>query len=371
MALVSRTLSALALTGTALVACGSRSALDVIGAPGIVVPGDDAGNDAALDALPPGTSRGPACRHPIELTLVAPNLYFVLDHSTSMKQMAKWSNVRQVVAQLITQIGAGARFGATLFPGVSSIDSCDLGVEVMSLRQGDAQGVVAGTFLAATAADPIGGTPTAATLEHLVPTLSGLEGMTFAILATDGGPNCNSSLSCPAYQCTGNIDGVPGCPADFSMNCCALSGGGQSCLDDVAAVQAASDLAAAGVETFVLGIPGSAPYGPVLDRLAIAGGTARSTEPLYYAVGTADTAALTAALGQIVARTGAGCTFTLANPPSASQGMRVVLNGAVIPSTGPDRWTLSGTTLTLHGASCASVQTAGAPSLQFFDGCGG
>jgi hypothetical protein len=366
MALVSRMLSALALTGTALVACGSRSALDVLGAPGIVVaPGDDAGSDAGLDAAPPGDESMPCVGRPIELTLVAPNLYFVLDHSTSMKQMAKWSNVRQVVAQVITQIGAGARFGATLFPG--SVDQCSLGVEVMSLRQGDAQGVVAGTFLAATTAAPDGGTPTAATLDHLVPTLSGLEGTTFAILATDGGPNCNASLSCPADQCTGNIDGVPNCPP----NCCdpVMGGNPQSCLDDVAAVQAASDLAAAGVETFVLGIPGSAPYGPILDRLAIAGGTARSTEPRYYDVGTADTAALTAALAQIVARTGAGCTFTLANPPSASQGMRVLLNGTVIPSTGPDRWTLAGTTLTLHGASCASVQSAGAPSLQFFDGC--
>jgi hypothetical protein len=377
MANLSRIVPLLALTGTAvLVACGSRSELDVIGAPG-TGPGDDAGLDApyapdADDAPPPGDEPPVCVGHPIQVTLVAPNLYFVLDHSTSMKQMSKWSNVRQVVAQLITQIGAGARFGATMYPGVSSVDSCDPGVEIMSLRQGDAQGAVAGAFLAATSSDPVGGTPTAATLEGLVPTLSGLAGSTFAILATDGGPNCNTALSCSVDRCTANIDGVPGCPTDFSVDCCsAPTGSSQSCLDDVAAVKAAGDLLRAGVQTFVLGIPGSSPYGPVLDRLATAGGTARATEPLYYQVGTADAAALAASFAQIVARTGAGCTFTLAKPPTATLGLRVVLNGQRVPDAGPDRWSLSGRTLTLHGASCASVQSAGAPSLQFFDGCGG
>ena len=328
------------------------------------------GPTQASTRLPPGDEALPCVGHPIELTLVAPNLYFVLDHSTSMKQMAKWTNVRQVVAQLITQLGAGARFGATLFPG--SGDQCDPGVEVMSLRQGDAQGVVAGTFLAATAADPDGGTPTAATLEHLVPTLSGLEGTTFAILATDGGPNCNASLSCPANQCTGNIDGVPGCPADFSMNCCALgSTSGQSCLDDVAAVQAASDSRRGGRRDLRPGHPGER---AVRARPRQAGHRRRH--------GAVDRAPLLCRRHGRHGRPHRGARadrgpygrrlhLHAGEPAQRFEGMRVVLNGAVIPSTGPDRWTLSGTTLTLHGASCASVQTAGAPSLQFFDGCGG
>jgi hypothetical protein len=390
MALVSRTFSALALIGTAVVACGSRSELYAFGAPGTQTPwpGDDAGDDGGLDGAADGTldaaldgpgradgprpgDEPPVCHgQPIRLTLVAPNLYFVLDHSTSMQDMSKWANVRQVVSQLITQIGAGARFGATMFPGVESINSCDVGLEVMSLRQGDAQGVVAGAFLAATSATPLGGTPTALTLESLVPTLSGLAGTTYAILATDGGPNCNVALSCNFDQCTTNVDSRPGCPSDGSINCCAYpNGNGGGCLDEEAAVKGAADLAAAGVKTFVIGIPGSLPYGVVLDRLAIAGGTARPTEPFYYPVASADTAALTAAFAQIVAQTGAGCVFTLASPPAATGGIRVLVNGAAVPATGPDRWSLSGATLTLHGASCASVQTAGAPSLQLYDGC--
>jgi hypothetical protein len=382
MAGLSRALTSLALVGIGAVACGSRSALYVQGAPGTHLGqdggedgGEDAGLDAELDAPtdvgPDAPQDAPACMsRPITLTLVAPNLYFVLDHSTSMRNNNKWQNVRDAVSQIIGQIGAGARFGATMFPGVQSANSCDPGVEVMSLRQGDSRGAVQSTFLNVTAADPNGGTPTAATLENLIPTLSGLAGTTYAILATDGGPNCNSSLSCSADQCTSNIDGQPSCPSDGSVNCCAFpNGSGSSCLDQQGAIQAAADLAAAGVQIFVLGISGSAPYGPVLDGLAKAGGTARPSEPLYYRVDTPDTAALSGAFQQIVARTGAGCTFTLARLPTTLVGVRVVLDGMAIPATGPNRWSISGNTLTLLGTSCAAVQSAGAPSLQFFDGC--
>jgi hypothetical protein len=380
MTLFSRSLSTTVLLGTLVVACGARSELYVLGGPGELSPGDDAtgdggAKDSLLDATPDArrladgalTCTGKA----IELTLVAPNLYFVLDHSTSMQDMSKWTNVRQVVAQLITQIGAGARFGAAMFPGTSAENSCTVGVEVMSLRQGDAQGAVAGAFLAATTAQPLGGTPTAQTLESLVPRLSSLPGTTYAILATDGGPDCDRSTTCSGEQCTNNINQATGCPADGSVNCCAAPfGNSLGCLDADAAEKGAADLAGAGIKTFVIGVPGSEPYDMVLDRLAVEGGTARAAEPFYYPVATPDTAALAAVFAQIVARTGAGCVFTLANQPASLAGVRVILNDALVPAGGTDGWSLSGTTLTLHGASCSSVQTAGAPSLELVDGCG-
>jgi hypothetical protein len=209
-------------------------------------------------------------------------------------------------------------------------------------------------------------------LQVLTPKLSSLPGTTFAILATDGGPNCNASLTCPPDECTANIDGVAGCPMDFSVLCCAPpQGNPRSCLDADDTVAAASALEAAGVETFVLGIPGSDAYGNVLDEIAIAGGTARTTEPLYYQVTSADDAALASAFGQIVQQTGAGCTFTLESPPATPVGLRAVLGGVTLPSTGPNRWSLQGQTLTLFGTSCDGVKSDGAPSLQFFDGCRG
>jgi hypothetical protein len=371
MVVVSRAVWVLALGGTALVACGSRSELYALGGyygTGTPPPGDDA---AADDSGP--DARGTCMGQPIEVTLNAPNLYFVLDHSTSMTEMNKWANVRQVVAQLITQIGAGARFGATMFPGTNAVNACDVGTQVMALQQGDAQGNLAATFLAATAATPLGGTPTAATLRSLGPTLSGLAGTTFAILATDGGPNCNASItSCSIADCTANVDMVGTCLPNGDVNCCQLPDGTTlSCLDETDTVNAAAGLASAGVKVFVLGIPGSAAYSAVLDQVAMAGGTARASEPYYYRVDTADDAALAASFAQIVAQTGAGCTFSLATPPTILEGARVVLAGVAVAESATDGWSLAGTTLTLSGTSCNEVKTSGAPSLQFFDGCRG
>jgi hypothetical protein len=377
---LSRSLLTMALTGTALVACGARTGLDVIGvAPRGSAIASDAGEEVASDgptfgdvvlvdqSAESGTCVGPE----IPLQLQAPNLYFVLDHSTSMLQESKWTNIRQVVSQLMTQIGAGARFGAAMFPGVSTPSSCAPGVEVMSLRQGDSQGVTANAFFAATTAQPNGGTPTAATLEALLPRLSGLAGPTFAILATDGGPNCNAALTCSVDECTSNIDGVPGCPAGGPTNCCQPAGAGLACLDGARVTQAAADLAAAGVQTFVMGIPGSGPYGAVLDQIAKTGGTARPSEPLYYEVNGSDVASLAAALGQIAARTGAGCTFTLSTPATQPATAQVTVDGMAVPAGDSDGWSLSGRTLTLFGATCSTARASGAVLVRLLDGCSG
>jgi hypothetical protein len=315
----------------------------------------------------------------INVDLNAPNLYFVLDHSTSMNEMNKWTNVRMAVSAIMLQLGAGARFGAMMFPGVEDVSSCAAGVEVMSLRQGDANAVVANDFLSVTTAAPSGGTPTAATLQSLVPKLSGLMGLTYVILVTDGGPNCNTGITCPVYDCTANIDGVStDCQPDFVNNCCDPTVYGatavRSCLDDTATEAAAKALANAGIPTYVMGIPGSGLYANVLDQVAIAGGTARSTEPLYYQVQDGADAGLmdlSSAFNQIVRNTGAGCRFTLARSPSFPTGVEAILGGSIIAQGGADGWALQGTTLTLSGASCAMVRSAGAPSLRFFDGCKG
>jgi hypothetical protein len=296
-----------------------------------------------------------------------------------MNEMNKWLNVRTAVAAIMNQIGAGARFGAMMYPGAQDISSCAAGTEVMSLRQGDPNGVVSGAFLAATMAAPTGGTPTAATLQSLVPKLTGLTGRTYVILVTDGGPNCNQSNSCQVYQCTANIDSVSStCQPDFATNCCDPAVFGPravlSCLDDTNTIAAAKALSGRGISTYVMGIPGSGLYSNVLDQVALAGGTARSTEPLYYEVqGNVDAGGmdLSGAFDQIVASTGAGCRFTLGHSPSFPTGVEAILGGNVIPQGGADGWTLQGTTLTLSGTSCSMVRSTGAPSLRFFDGCKG
>lgn len=353
MTRVSHVAWTLVLAGTPLVACGARTGLPV---------------PAEADA---GASDAASCTGkeiPVEVN--APNLYFVLDVSGSMQEMNKWANVRSVVSNLITELGPRASFGATVFPAPGA-DVCAVGAQVMPLQLGDSQGTAASAFLASTDLMPNGGTPTAPTLEALVPELSGQTQATFAILATDGGPNCDPALSCNADACTSNMDGVMGCPPGGPPNCCdPTSGvGGIGCLDGARAAKAVSDLRAAGVETFVIGIPGSAPYAAVLDALAQAGGTARPTAPHYYAVDTADTNALDAVLAQIAAQVTASCTFHLTRTPADPGQVNVYVGGALVPRSGPDGWSLQGTTVALEGATCNALETGKAISVRVVEGC--
>ncbi|MGD0525268.1 MAG: hypothetical protein ABSE49_09000 [Polyangiaceae bacterium] len=353
MTSASRIAWTLALTVFTAVACGART--------GLLVP---------LDTEDGGVT-GPACiGTEIPLDTKAPNLYFVLDGSTSMQEENKWANVRAGIATVIGQLGSRAAFGAAVFPQ-QGLGACATGTEVMPLQPGDAQGATAAAFLAATSFNPTGGTPTAATLQALVPELSSYPQLTFAILATDGGPNCDAALSCDAAACTSNMDGVPGCPTGGPPNCCdpTTGIGGLGCLDGVAATAAVAAMRAAGVETFVMGIPGSAPYAAVLDELAIAGGAAKASEPYYYQVDTSDTGALSAALGEIAAQATASCTFTLSTAPVDPALVNLFVNGTEVPQDGPNGWTLAGTKVTLEGSTCSAVETGMALSVHVEQGC--
>jgi len=350
---VSQVTWTLALTAITVVACGART--------GLLVPLDTA--DGGLT--------GPACAGTaIPLDTNTPNLYFVLDGSTSMQEESKWPNVRSAVATLITDLGPRAAFGAAVFP-TQGADACTTGTEVMPVQPGDSQGVTAGVFLAATSVTPKGGTPTAATLQGLLPELSAFPQLTFAILATDGGPNCDAALSCSVDDCTSNMDGAPGCPVDGPTNCCdpTTGIGGLGCLDGAQTTQAVTALRAAGVETFVMGIPGSAPYAAVLDDLAIAGGGARATEPYYYRVDTSDTGALGEALAQIAAQATASCTFTLTRTPTDPDQVNVYVDGVVVPQGGANGWSLRGTKITLDGSTCEAIETSDASSVRVEEGC--
>jgi hypothetical protein len=350
---VSQVVWTLAVVAGTVVACGART--------GLLVP---------LDTVDGGLTP-PACvGTALPLDTNAPNLYFVLDGSTSMQEESKWTNVRSSVATLITQLGPRAGFGAAVFP-TQGEGACTTGTEVMPVQPGDSQGVAAAVFLASTALTPKGGTPTAATLAALLPELSAFPQLTFAILATDGGPNCDAALSCGVDDCTSNMDGTPGCPTGGPPNCCdpATGVGGLGCLDATQTAQAVSALLAAGVETFVMGIPGSAPYAAVLDQLAMAGGAARATEPYYYQVDTSDTGALGAALAQIAAQATASCTFTLTTAPTDPGEVNVYVGGTVVPHDGGNGWSLQGTKVTLEGATCNAIETGSAMSVTVEGGC--
>ncbi|HZU82825.1 MAG TPA: vWA domain-containing protein [Polyangiaceae bacterium] len=365
--------------GAALPACGARTGLPV-GQPDAdaAPPPVDASNVVDATACT-GTS--------VPVAPNVPNLYFVLDTSRSMAEavatsagqtgQSKWVNVRAAVANLIFDLGPSAQFGATVFPAPAVPDQCAPGVQVMALRPGDAFGATRDAFLAATAAlTPNGGTPTAATFVALEPMLANPDSPTYVILATDGGPNCDRSpnISCTIDQCTNNIDGVGPCTPTGPMNCCTRAAAGPvGCLDTTATANAIGALHTAGVKTYVMGIPGSAPYASVLDQMALAGGTARAAEPLYYRVDTADTAALGSTFAQIAAEAMKSCVLTLERAPRDPGALNVYVDGAVVPSDGANGWSVQGRKVTLEGASCASIQggmgAAGAPTVRVLEGC--
>jgi hypothetical protein len=338
--------------------------------------GDLIGSDAgampsACKTLADGGSCG--CTD-VPLFADPPTMYFVLDRSGSMSQDDKWTTVRLSVADVVRAIGPRASFGAAIFPGNSGTDQCTSGIEVMSVRRGDppaAKGVdgpVTTALLTSTAVLAKGGTPTSATLTSLTPKLTALKGQVFVVLATDGGPNCNTAASCTIQGCLPNIEGVPGC--DAVTNCCAPPmGTPTNCLDDKATLAAVNKLKAAGIPTYVIGIPGSGPYAALLDSLAVAGGTAQTTgTSKYFRVDTTDQTALLGALKSVAAKVTATCTYKLQGNVDPTL-VNVFFDEAVVPQDNVNGWTITNGTITLQGTSCQQVMNGDVLDVRIIAGC--
>ncbi|MEO8800220.1 MAG: vWA domain-containing protein [Polyangiaceae bacterium] len=318
---------------------------------------------------------GPCGCSEISFLTDVPNLYFVLDRSGSMLDNGKFGTVRQVVADVVQKLGPRASFGVALFSDPSG-QSCDPGKQVMPVMQGDSPAGTAGItthdVIATTNVVPFGGTPTAATIVALAPAIEKLTGRTFVILATDGAPNCNYAATCDADHCIANIEGAMGCPVHGPPNCCTGAAGAQSnCLDEQPTVDAVAALKSAGILTYVIGIPGSAPYASVLDHIATAGGTARAAEPLYYDVTSTDPAPLEAALAQIAAKITATCVFPLSPAPADPRQLNIYFDDVVVPQDPTNGWSYDATTttLTLTGTACQKVMDGEILNLRVIAGC--
>jgi hypothetical protein len=305
-----------------------------------------------------------------------PNLYFVLDRSASMQEDSKWRTIVTVVGSLIVKLGPRANVGAAVFPD-PHYDNCAPGIEVAPLRRGDSPAGTAGPTATAFLTElgsfmANGGTPTAATLDALAPALEKLPGKTYVILATDGGPNCNAAADCGVADCELNIEETSStCTPNGAINCCADSnyGSSLSCLDADPTLAAVTAIHQSGIPVYVVGVPGSAPYAALLDALANAGGTARTSEPNYYAVSMADVADFTATIFSIAATITGTCTLTLNDTPPDPDNVNVFLDEAVLPQAGPDGWTLDGKTVTILGQSCQQIETGAILDVRIVAGC--
>lgn len=244
----------------------------------------------------------------------------------------------------------------------------------MSVRPGDVpsggDGPTTTALLAATRVTPSGGTPTAATLTVVKAHLDALSGKVFVVLATDGAPNCNAKASCNFDQCQPNIEDVPGCPKEGPASCCEPpQGAPQDCNDGTATLQGISSLKSSGIPVYVVGLPGADAYADLLNQMASAGGTARSSGPKYYPVSTTSQDAILAALKQIAAQITGSCAIQLKDAPKDASLVNVYMDEVVLPYEPVNGWTISGNTVTLVGNACARVKSGDVLGVRVIEGC--
>lgn len=351
------------------------------GSGGIVVSQGEAGADAALC----GSQEIKAVSDP-------PNLYFIVDRSGSMIDIlpgspySKYENARIAISVMLRAVGHRVRYGAAVFPTLSDQDpnGCDPGLEVFTTQAGDPpsyaeqgeNGPILSLLLTKLGSFvPAGGTPTAATLRALQPTVVGLTGKkTYVVLMTDGAPNCNVDLSCTAAACIPNIeqDSLAGVNCDASFNCCDPKETGASdvgyCVDADATEQAVAAYEAAGIDTYVVGMPGSEAYADLLGRLASAGNTARPGSTPYYAV--SDTSDLTDALRSIGAQVAITCDLPLADAPDDPTLVNVYFDDQIVPADATNGWHYTGEkSIQFTGAACTQLSSGNVLDVQVREGC--
>lgn len=326
----------------------------------------------------------------VSATLRKVNVLLVMDRSASMDDpftaaaggaggggggdSSKWESMRAALAEALTATQSIANYGLMLYPDKDADAACAVGSEVdVAVGPGSA---TVGAILDAVAppTQPGGNTPVADALDAaLTYFVDGagqeLPGDRYVLLATDGGPNCNDTLSCAETACTVNLDGS--CPAQAG-NCCEVQP--EACVDHARVVERIEALRAAGIDTFVIGIPGSEAYEAWLNDFAEAGGRAvTDAATSYYRVDSAaGTQGLTETLERIARNLVTDCTVELDEPPENRAEINVAVDCTVVPQNGTtSSWTLSddGLRVTIEGALCDQIRTTGVERIDVILGC--
>jgi hypothetical protein len=282
----------------------------------------------------------------------------------------RWDVLKQALGNAMTATQGSIDYGLVLYP---SGDGCTVsdGVQV---AVGTGSTTVPDIVSALEDNPPdVSGTPMAAALDAALEYYTNgdgadLTGEKYVLLATDGGPNCNDSLTCGADECTLDLEGTF-CVADGS--CCDFDA--SSCVDHADVTAKLVELHDAGIDTFVVGIPGSEAYASWLGEFADAGGRNPDGAGSYYEVSAAEGAAgLTDTFTEIALQLVTDCEIPIdVNVPSAGD-VNVAIDCAVLPQNGDSSgWEFNDdfTQITISGDMCDEIQTTGVGRIDVIFGC--
>jgi hypothetical protein len=356
---------------------GGSSAGGAGGSAGLLIGGDAGGADSGGPDGSCGLSTLTATPRQVSMLLVIDKSYSMTNKPTGFST-DKWTAMKSALQAAVQGAKSNIDFGLELFPvpsGKECGSNCCQTPTAATLNLPVEDGITGAPKIDALMNTlPGGATPTAAALQAALSYFTtgagaALKGDRYVLLATDGGPNCNSSITCADVRCTDFIDKL--CTSDAGTCCAgALSNG---CLDDVASTAKVKALASAGVQTFVVGIPGSEAYEATLNSLATAGGRAQSGSPKYYAVNASGgVLGLTAVLQSITRQLLTSCRLQLASAPPDLGLLNVDIDGQRVLS-GANGWRVdastSPATIVLQGSTCARVETIGVEKVQVVYGC--
>ncbi len=320
----------------------------------------------------------------VELPIVRHNFYFIVDASGSMSEIMPGSGgqsrhwaARHAIATMLQDVGHRVNFGAAVFPAPEGEDGCAAGAEVFSVRAGDEdeQGGLSRTQLDALLFtlgkhSPDGSTPVSPTLSALRSSLLELGPKTHVFLLTDGAPNCDLVSGCSAEHCIANIEGYSlgnGVNCDESLNCCSVDLFPHLCLDDENTLDELEKLREAGVDTYVVGIPGSEVYAGILDEMANAAGTPQGDAGTdYYRVD--DVEELAATLTELGEELALDCEIELGAEPDRPTAVNVLAEDEVLELDEDWEWT-SDTSVTLIGDACDQWRRGRWEQIRVVEGC--
>jgi hypothetical protein len=289
----------------------------------------------------------------ISLMPAIPKVMFVLDRSDSMSSLfgttTRWQALSGALNVVLPPVDQTMEIGALIFPS-DSFAACSV---ASSPAITPALGNVDTLLNLIHNTRPAGHTPTAVALNVAGGSILSDRAATGAramVLATDGAPNCNSSLDPRTCNCGGVGCGV-----------------GADCLDDVRTIESIRGLAQQNLPTYVIGIqdmPGV--LTDVLNQMALAGGRPKPGSQSYYAV--TSQPELEVALTTIRNQVGA-CVFLTTSVPDAQGSLQLTVNGTVVPfdPTSTDGWSWTNRDngeLEIFGAPCARLTSLGNAMVQ-------